>query len=232
VFLQGFSGDVTQVDNLDPHSNPGAEEWAQIVGGRVGAEAVKALVTSAHGVALPVEAGVKTWRIARRAPAPQRVRRCLELVRKDPKEVGQTEWTFAKEIVMLDALLARERDVEVEVQAVQVGPAVFLSAPGEMFCQLGLDIKKGSPFRFTCPVELANGCVGYVPTEEAMGERGGGYETRLTSYSNLEISAGPQMVRAALELARRLAPGRIPERPPAPAFKEPWSYGNVPPELS
>ncbi len=81
-------------------------------------------------------------------------------------------------------------------------------------------------------MELANGCVGYVPTEEALGPRGGGYETRLTAYSNLVPDAGPRMVRAALELARAMKPGAMPEAPPAPLFREPWSYGNVPPELS
>src|SRR5262249_26580149 len=150
--------------------------------------------------------------IKRRAPGPERVQHCYELVAKDPKEAGVTEWTFAKEIVLLDALLAREPVTEVEVQALQVGPAVFLTNPAELFCQFGLDLKTKSPFPFTFPVELANGCVGYVPTEEAFGKHGGGYETRLTSYSNLEITAGPQMVQAALDLAGRMTPGKVPER--------------------
>src|SRR5262249_21150069 len=41
VFLQGACGDITQVNNLDPYQRPGSVEWAQQVGGRVGAEALK-----------------------------------------------------------------------------------------------------------------------------------------------------------------------------------------------
>jgi hypothetical protein len=232
VFLQGFSGDVTQVDNLDPAANPGGDEWARLVGGRVGAEAVRVLLSSTPGAAVPIEAASTALRIGRRLPGRGRVEKCLEIVRQDPKTVGATEWAFAKEILMLDALLEKEKEVEVEIQAVQVGPAVLLAAPGEMFCQLGLDLRAASPFPLTCPVELANGCAGYVPTEEALGPRGGGYETRLTSYSNLAPDAGTRMVRAAIELARRMKPGAMPAPKQAPPFREPWSYGNVPPEPS
>jgi hypothetical protein len=121
--------------------------------------------------------------------------------------------------------------VEVEVQAIQVGPAVFLSNPAELFVQYGLELKRGSPFTFTFPVELANGCVGYVPTEEAFTPSGGGYETRLTFYSNLEITAGTQFREAGLELARQMEPGPTPELPRLPKPGPVWPLGNVPPQL-
>ena len=97
--------------------------------------------------------------------------------------------------------------------------------------QYGLDIKQGSQFPFTFPVELANGIVGYVPTEEAMSPGGGGYETRLTSYSNLEVTAGRAMANVGIELANQMTPSPIPSPPPAPPFRGPWDYGNRPPEL-
>jgi hypothetical protein len=231
VFLNGASGDITQVDNQSPYQYPGGERWAQLVGGKVGAEALKVLLAMEPGTLVPVESKAKVLQIKRRPPSPERVKECLELVQKDPAKVGHTEWTFAKEIVLLDAKLKKEPSVEAEVQAVQVGPAVFLTTPAEYFCQFGLDQKAKSGFPFTFPVSLANGCVGYVPNEDAFGPRGGGYETRLTSYSNLEVTAGTQMRDAGNELARSLKPGAVPVPPKPAPFTQPWSYGNVKPEV-
>ncbi|MBI5395075.1 MAG: hypothetical protein HZA91_07245 [Verrucomicrobia bacterium] len=234
VFMQGACGDVTQVDNLAKFQNPAAEEWCQLVGGRVGAEAFKTLLLIRRGASsdIPLDVRQKVWNIKRRAPSPEKVKKALELVQKTPKEVGATEWTFAKETVVLDALMKSRPEVEVEVQAVQVGPAVFVTNPAEYFVQFGLDIKKGSKFPFTFPVELANGICGYVPTEEALGPHGGGYETRLTGYSNLEVSGGRQMADAGIELANQMTPGPVPQPPPVvPGGKAPWTYGNLPPEL-
>src|SRR5208337_2772275 len=137
-----------------------------------------------------------------------------------------------KEVVVLDARIKKEPIADVEVQAVQVGPAVFLSCPAENVCQYGLDIKAGSRFPFTFPVSLANGCVGYVPTEEALGPRGGGYETRLTSYSNLEPAAGRRIADALVDLSRIFKPGPVPRPRALPPFRgRSWTYGNLPPQL-
>ena len=234
VFLNGTCGDVTQVNNLDPHANPDGDAWAQMVGGRVGAEAVKVLVgmSQTRVADVPVAARQKIWRIPRRKPAPERVQAARELAAKGPKE-GGPDWVWAKETVLLDALIAQEPEVEVEVQALQVGPVVCISNPAELFCQYGLQLKKGSGFPITFPVELADGCVGYVPTRSAFDPKtGGGYETRLTSYSNLDITAGDQFRDVGLELARTLKPMPLPEVPMAPPFKgEGWTYGNQPPQV-
>lgn len=231
LFLPGFCGDVTQVDNLSPYPRPSGEEWAKLVGGSVGAESVKVLLKMHRGQTVPVRTVSQRLTIARRAPHPDRVRQALELTKKDPKEVGHTDWIFAVQTVLLDAMLKTSPRAEVELQAVQIGPLVILANPAEYFCRYGLELKEGSPFSFTMPVELANGCVGYVPTVDAFGPNGGGYETRLTAYSNLEITAGDTIRDGLLELSRGLTPGPIPEPPRVNPVTSPWTYGNLGPQL-
>ena len=233
VFLQGASGDITQVDNQSLRENEFGERWSRYVGTRVAAEAVKVLVTAERGKLAPVCAAARTLTFARRLPSPERLEQCRRIV-EDGISSGRTEtteWTFAKEIVLLDYLAQRQPEVPVEVQAIQIGPAVFLANPSEYFCQWGLDIKQASPFPFTYVVELANGCSGYVPTEDAFLPSGGGYETVLTTYSSLEVSAGRKVAETSLELAHALTPGAAPQVPQVEKVGAPWSYGVLGPDV-
>ena len=236
VFTAGMAGDVTQVDNRNPHASPQfGNVAARRLGSAVGAAAATALLELEPSAAalVPLAARSRTLEIPRRAPKPERVARAMSLVQAGPEaKIDPTEWTFAKELVLLEARLKREPVAPVEVQAIQIGPAVFLSCPAEYFVDYGLELKAAGPFPVTFPVSLANDCVGYVPTEDAMGPRGGGYETRLTSYSNLTPTAGRTICDALKGLAADLEPGPLPVAAPAPRFQgQPWSYGNLPPEL-
>ena len=232
VFLQGASGDVTQVNNRNPYKNRSGEEWARFVGANVGAEAVKTLLSIPRGSHFPINSTRAFIDIKRRIPSKENVEKSLAMVKKSPEEVGKTDWVFAKETVMLDSWVKQKPSHNVEIQTIQLGPLVLVSNPAEFFCELGLKIKAESQFPFTFPVSMANDCVGYVPTLEAFSSNGGGYETRLTSYSNLEITAGNQIVDQSIKLIKRLTPGSIPHFEKAPPFKgEPWNYGNVPPQI-
>lgn len=231
VFMQGACGDVTQVDNLARSKNPVGEAWARFVGGRVGAEAVKVLLSAPRITEAPLDVRQKVLSIPHRKPSAERLKRSHELIAAGKPKGDPTDWTFAKEILLLEHLIQVSPNVDCEVQTIQVGPAVFVSNPAEYFVQYGLDIKKGSPFPFTFPVELANGIVGYVPTEEAFGPHGGGYETRLTAYSNLVVNAGRQMADTGIALTKEMKPAPAPEQPKAPPFSRAWGYGNVPPEV-
>ncbi|MBL9210338.1 MAG: hypothetical protein JNL92_07705 [Opitutaceae bacterium] len=233
VYLAGACGDISKIDPFARFERPSEARWMEIVGGRVGAEAVKVLLAAERGADVPLDVRAKVWTIDRRAPSAANVERARAIIAagKKPGVPAQTAWTFAKETLMTDFLVRTQRAVEVEVQAIQVGPAVYVSNPAEYFVEYGLEIKQRSPFPFTFPVELANGCVGYVPTEEAFGPRGGGYETRLTSYSNLDVSAGRQFAETGVELIKAMKPGKAPEPPPLKKPGEPWLFGNVPPQL-
>ena len=93
--------------------------------------------------------------------------------------------------------------VQVPMQALRIGRLGIATFPGEAFTELGLEVKKKSPFEATFPVELANGYHGYIPTAEAHDV--GGYETWRAKSSYLARDAAPKMVERALEHLGRIA---------------------------
>lgn len=230
LFLNGACGDITPVDTLGRYQNQIGEKWARRIGARVGAEAIKALLDAVPGAMAPVCARVTQLNIPRRRPSSERVEQAGLLLMDGSSREGTSERFFAREIVLLDAILAQEPEAGVEVQAIQIGPAVLLACPGELFCELGLKLKASNQFAFVFPVSLANGFCGYLPTIEAMSATGGGYETRLTSHSNLEIGAGEKIVETLGAMAADLTPGPLPELPCPPGFTKAWNFGNVPAE--
>lgn len=61
------------------------------------------------------------------------------------------------------------------LQVIQIGEVAFVGIPGELFAELGMEIKRRSPFRYTYVVGIANDYIGYLPDKEAY--QFGGYQT-------------------------------------------------------
>ncbi len=90
---------------------------------------------------------------------------------------------------------------ELDMVGFTLGGAAFVSYPGELFTEIGLQIKRASPIEHTFIVDLANGSFGYVPTARAIEE--GGYATRPGS-GQLDAHAEDIIAEHALALLRRL----------------------------
>jgi hypothetical protein len=112
---------------------------------------------------------------------------------KDPKT------TFLEKVKAFKVLDVAARDGkpwEVEVQVVALGDQLaWVSLPGEVFVELGLAIKKASPYRHTLLAELTNGSIGYIPDKPAYSQ--GNYEVE---SARCAAGSGEMLVEAALRL--------------------------------
>lgn len=94
-----------------------------------------------------------------------------------------------------------EDTVTVIVQAIRIGDFAIVGFPFETFVEIGLDIKKRSPFPLTMVVGLANGRLGYLPTPEQ--HELGGYETWLGT-NKVEKDASVILTNHLLEMLAEL----------------------------
>ena len=66
--------------------------------------------------------------------------------------------------------------IEVEMMGLRIGEFVLVTFPGELSVEIGLNIKKGSPHKFTFVAGVTNGYIYYTPTAEQLENRGGAQE--------------------------------------------------------
>ncbi len=134
----------------------------------------------AYKLLKPIAAGplrVKSEMVGLPLPSvtPEEVERARETVKTATDRTRDGFMMLVNGYKVLDVAAREGKPIEVEVQAVALGSEVaWVSLPGEVFVELGLSIKKRSPFRFTMIAELANGSIGYIPDRRSYAE--GNYE--------------------------------------------------------
>jgi neutral ceramidase len=89
----------------------------------------------------------------------------------------------------------QERRDWAKLMCIRIGDVAVVGLPSEVFCELGLEVKRRSPARRTLVCELANDWFGYLPTREAFGQ--GGYEPS-TGSTEYVPGTGEKLAEAAV----------------------------------
>ena len=96
-------------------------------------------------------------------------------------------------------------EVDLYLQCITIGDVCIHILPGEIFVDIGLNIKEKSPFEKCFVVENSNSYCGYVPKTSAfIGKNDLLYETSLAQHSCLAPEAGDLMISKSVELANNL----------------------------
>jgi len=123
--------------------------------------------------------------------------------RENIKKVGTSELSFLEQVEAYKILAIEMRQsptIPLEVQVFRLSRDVaVVGLPGEVFVDLGLAIKRASPFATTLVIELCQDAPGYIPTKKAFAE--GSYET---VNSRIAPGGGEIMAETAVRLLKEL----------------------------
>jgi hypothetical protein len=202
VFLNGPCGNIHHADYLNRHASDTKERTGELL-----AETVLDILGR-----MPEPTALQGIKIASRS------------IRLPYRDFVQAERDFADPAVQANVFaslieqgwydyaalqdMAREREggEDVEIQVLDIGGIAFAAIPAEYFMEFGLHIKEHSPYERTHVVSLANGWVGYVPTQAAL-QRKGGHETTTALWSKMAPEAGDRMATTALDLLEQFYAG-------------------------
>ncbi|MFB0552880.1 MAG: neutral/alkaline non-lysosomal ceramidase N-terminal domain-containing protein [Phycisphaerae bacterium] len=194
LFGTGTCGDINHIDVTKK------ERLKTDYIGNTLAQTVKAKAGSLETVAEPALAvRSEIVEVPLQKYGPQKV----AWARENIKKVGTRELSFLEQVEAYKILALDMRNSEtigLEVQVFRLSNDVaVVGLPGEVFVDLGLAIKRASPFATTLVIELCQDAPGYIPTRKAFAE--GSYET---VNSRIAPGGGEMMVKAAVRLLKEL----------------------------
>jgi len=93
---------------------------------------------------------------------------------------------------------------ELYVMGIRIGDTMIHILPGEVFVNVGLSLKKSSPFKNNMVIENANSYCGYIPTKVAFDENSDLYESTLCFHSCYVAEACDILYDEAHKIAENL----------------------------
>jgi neutral ceramidase len=197
----GASGDINNINVMGHVTNRNDRyQHCERAGNLVAANAFWAWNEADFAQDVPIAAAMTEVTLAPKPPVTaEEVARAQEIEERVAahKPVLMGERSFARRVKRFADNPPQAR--ETLVQALRIGDLAIATAPGEFFVELGLEIKRRSPFAQTMVLELANDSLGYIPTRRAFEE--GAYEPESSPYAP---GFGEAIVDAAVRLLEGL----------------------------
>jgi hypothetical protein len=196
LFGAGTCGDINHID-VTVQGRRTAEEIGSAL-----ARTIQAAIPKLETIAKPALA---TARTVVEVPLQRYSAAETAQARANLDRVGSPDFPFLEAVHTVTVVdLAQNHPsgtIGLEVQVIRLShDTAIVTLPGEVFVELGLAIKRASPFHTTLVVELANDTPAYIPTQKAFGE--GSYEI---VNSRVAPGGGELMSEAAVRLLKDLA---------------------------
>jgi hypothetical protein len=149
------------------------------------------------------EGGLQIWQreveIELRVPTAQEVAWAKEIAGEPMREFNAAGLDVVRAHRMLDVHASGASRVSTQVMAIVLGNVAMVGLPGEIFVELGLEIKQRSPFPHTLLFELSNDNIGYILTPKAYAE--GGYEA---TSSPFQPDSGARLVEQVVIMLQQV----------------------------
>jgi neutral ceramidase len=193
VFGIGTCGDINHIDVSKKEPATGLA-----VAERLGSTLGKTVVAAAPGLPLVSKPALAVLSTTILVPFQQVTPEQVAEARTVMQKFYDTNTAFLTKVAAVKTLdlasLGPTRPMEVQVFRLN-GETAIVCLPCEIFVELGLAIKRASPFRHTMVISVCNDRPSYVPTQKAFAE--GSYEV---TNARVKPCAGEMLVAEAVKL--------------------------------
>ncbi len=202
IMTNGTSGDINNINFRTPRERRPTYGQMTHVAHTVAGEAHRVLQAIEYRDWVPLDVRTAKLSLGVRLPTKDEIAKAEQIVaraKSENREMRGVEEIYARETVLISKYPPK---IDAILQAMRIGDLAFTAIPCEVFVEIGLQLRKESPFNPTFTISLANGYNGYLPTPEH--HELGGYETWRARSSYLEVDASPKITATLLELLGEL----------------------------
>jgi hypothetical protein len=201
MFVNGAQGTM-DIDGLGPR------DWAEME--RLGGKLAAAVAEVARDIEPMERLTVRCANLKHGLPARKVSDEQLAWAEEIIKQTGGKVQPLAdgvgddyKAVLLKQLHAVQDRAIPAEYVCIALDDTAFLSFPGELFTEIGTQIKAESPLARTYIIGLANGSIGYVPTRKAVAEGGYAVDVR-----RVDANAEDMVLSQTLTLLSQVKPSR------------------------